>query len=110
MVSVKTPPRTKPKAYPNGCAMPVIAKQVFRHVPLGKVLVIKLTLVGKHVDMATPTPRQVRNMMTCSPVAAKPRATVKMMERKLPTTQTCLGPMISAMDPNTWRRQPAASP
>lgn len=86
--------------------MPFIAKLVFLHLPLGNVFVIRDTVVGRHMDMATP--RHVRNMMTWMPVVAKPRATVKMMNIKLPATQMGLGPRMSAMLPKTWRRQPAA--
>lgn len=75
-------------------------------MPLGNVFVIRDTVVGRHIDMAIP--RQVRNMMTWMPVVARPRATVKTMNRKLPATQTGLGPRMSATLPKTCRRQPAA--
>lgn len=79
--------------------MPFIAKAVFLQDPLGKVFTIRLTVVGKH--MAIATPRQVRNMMICMLVAAKPTATVNMTNRKLPNTQTSLAPIMSATEPKT---------
>lgn len=86
--------------------MPFMANEVTRHFPLGNVLVIRVTVVGRHIDMATP--RSVRNTMICMPVVEAPRAMVKMMNKKLPVVHMSLGPSMSATLPNTCRRQPAA--
>ena len=106
MVSVKIPPSTRPRAYPKGWPMPFIAKATLRQCPRGKVLVMRLTAVGRHMEMATP--RNVRNRITWIAVLAKPKATVKMTKRKLPVTQTRFVPMMSAAAPNTKGRHPAA--
>lgn len=85
--------------YPRGWAMPFMANAVFLHEPLEKVLVIRLTVVGRHIDIAIP--RQVRKRMTCMLDLARPRAMVKATNRKLPTIQSVFGPTISPIAPNT---------
>ena len=75
IVSVKIPPSNKPTEKPSGWPMPMVANATFRQFPLAKVLVTRLTAVGRHIDTAMPN--NVRKRMISTPVLDNPTATVK---------------------------------
>lgn len=79
---------------------------MLRHVPFGNVFVIRLTAVGRHIDIAAP--RNVRQRMICTSVFDRPTATVNTTYRKLPVTHTSFAPTTSAMTPKINNKQPTA--
>ena len=80
------------------------AKVMLRYIPLGKVFVIRLTAVGRHV--AVVALKNIRKKITWIRVFDRPTATVNTTYRKLPT-YTSFAPMISATAPKISSEQPA---
>ena len=81
------------------------AKAMLRYIPLGKVFVIRLTAVGRHV--AVIALKNIRKKIVWIRVFDGPTATVNTTYRKLPVTYTSFAPMIAATAPKISSEQPA---
>ena len=104
MLSTITPPSTRPRANPRGCASPIQEKPTLRLLPLGIVLVSMPTEVGR--QRATAIPCMARNMINSIPVRARPHASTKQARRKHPARNMGRLPMTSATAPAIKRHEP----
>ena len=103
MVSIKTPPSTRPRANPSGCASPMQENPTLRLLPLGIALVRMPTEVGR--QRATASPCMARNMINSIPVRARPHASTKQGRRKHPTRKIGRLPITSATAPVSRRHE-----
>ena len=104
MVSTMTPPSTRPRANPSGCASPIQENPTLRLLPLGIALVSMPTEVGR--QRATAIPCMARNMISSIPVRARPQASTKQARRKHPARNMGRLPTTSATAPAIKRHEP----
>ena len=104
IVSIKTPPSTRPNENPSGCPSPIQANPILRFLPLGTVLVRIPTEVGR--QRATAIPCMARNMINSIPDRARPHANTKQARRKHPVRNTGRLPITSATAPAMRRHEP----
>jgi hypothetical protein len=103
-LSRKTPPSTRPRENPKGCARPKQENPMLRFLPVGTASARIATDVGRQSETAIPC--KARNIISSIPVLARPQPIVNHPSRKHPVKFIRRFPTTSATDPARSRQEP----